>query len=150
MKTLAAHCAVCKLMKKDRKHLCSTSAETYTGPNENSKPVIHCTSTMETALNILKVLHPILQKCLFRYPVTWRCSSSKSIPLRDWSKRVWHENLHWWKFTLTKISMRTMKHVAEIPEIIHSTLNVRKKNILVWNICNKGAYTFFTYEKLSL
>jgi len=26
-------------------------------PNENSNPVIHCTSTMKAALKIIKVLH---------------------------------------------------------------------------------------------
>lgn len=83
MKTLAADFAVFKFMKQDRKHLRNVSTETYSMPNENSKQVIHCTSAMTIALKIKKVLHLILQKYLFRYPVTQRYSSSKSIPLGD-------------------------------------------------------------------
>lgn len=110
---------------------------TYTMPNEKVKPVIHCTSTMKTVLKTTKVLHPILQKCLFRYPVTQRYSSSKPMPLGEWSKSMA------WKFTLMKTLMKIIKHVAVVSEIIHSTLNIRRKNKLAQSICNKGIYTLF-------
>lgn len=47
-----------------------------------------------------------------------------------------------WKFTLVKTLMRTMTHIAEVSEITHSTLKVKRKNILAWNIATRDTYTF--------
>lgn len=81
---------------------------------------VWCTSTMKTILKITQVLQPPLQNHFLHSQV--------------------HEaakNLHHWRtdqeeygMNLEKNLMRTIKRIARVLEIIHSTFNVRKKKYL--------------------
>lgn len=129
MKTFATDSAVSKLMNSRMEKTSAIWtllwAQKLTArqlmPNENSKPVIHRTSTMKAVLKLIKFQDPPLQN-------HYLCTQvHRSIAAENLCHRRLIKKNMAWNLTLMKILMRTMKLIARVLEIIHCTFNVRRK-----------------------